>query len=249
MRLGNAVADLLFPPRCVACHRLGAWLCSECLANVELLRPPICAHCGIALLPDDRDVAPVSTPSRHVEKGRGALCARCQRAPFQLEGLRACAFHSGPLREAIHQFKYEGLRSLAGPLGKLMSQTWSEVAPASGFDVIVPVPLHRTRQRERGYNQAALLAREISPTLHCPVVEGELVRVKATAPQIDLSAEQRRHNVQDAFKCTNCNLAGKRVLLVDDVCTTGATLEAAAAALHQAGAASVWSFTLARARV
>jgi len=162
--------------------------------------------------------------------------------------LRACAFHSGPLRKAIHQLKYEGLRSLAAPLGQLMSQAWSNVAPGEGFDAIVPVPLHRARQRERGYNQAALLAREFSPSLHCPVVEDELIRVRATAPQIDLSAEQRRANVQHAFKCSKGSLAGKRVLLVDDVCTTGATLEAAAAALYQAGAVSVWSYTLARAR-
>ncbi len=248
MRLGNAVADLLFPPRCVACHRLGAWLCSGCLAGIQIMRPPVCAHCGIALPPGDRDVGPVSTHSRRAAQDFSALCARCQKAPFKLDGLRACAFHGGPLREAIHQFKYEGLRSLAEPLGQLMSQAWSEVAPVGDFEAVVPVPLHPARQRERGYNQAALLAREFSPSLRCPVVEGELVRVKATVPQIDLSAEQRRNNVQHAFQCTNGSLAGKRVLLVDDVCTTGATLEAAAAALYQAGAASVWSFTLARAR-
>jgi ComF family protein len=176
------------------------------------------------------------------------LCTHCQKAPFQMDGLRTCAFHSGPLRTAIHQFKYEGLRSLAAPLGQLMSRAWSDLDPVDGLDAIVPVPLHRSRQRERGYNQAALLARELGPSLHCPVVEDELVRVKATAPQIDLSAEQRRANVQGAFKCTKGSLAGKRVLLVDDVCTTGATLEAAAAALYQANVASVWSFTLARAR-
>jgi len=176
------------------------------------------------------------------------LCSQCQKAPFQMDGLRACAFHSGPLRTAIHQFKYEGLRSLAAPLGQLMSRAWSELVPVDGLDAIVPVPLHPARQRERGYNQASLLARELSRSLHCPVVEDELVRVKATTPQIDLSAEQRRANVQGAFRCTKGSLAGKRVLLVDDVCTTGATLEAAAAALYQAGVVSVWSFTLARAR-
>ena len=176
------------------------------------------------------------------------LCTQCQKAPFQMDGLRACAYHSGPLRTAIHQFKYEGLRSLAAPLGQLMGRAWSELAPVNGFDAIVPVPLHPARLRERGYNQATLLAREFSPSLGCPVVEDELVRTKATIPQIDLSAEQRRANVQHAFKCSKGSLAGQRALLVDDVCTTGATLEAAAAALYQAGAASVWSFTLARAR-
>jgi len=218
------------------------------MADIELMRPPVCVHCGIALSPDDQDVSSVSAQRKGAAKDATTLCAQCRKAPFQLDGLRACAFHSGTLRKAIHQFKYEGLRALAAPLGRLMSQAWSELAPSSDFDAIVPVPLHPARQRERGYNQAVLLARELSPSLHCPVVEHELVRVKATAPQIDLSAEQRRANVQHAFKCTRSGLAGKRVLLIDDVCTTGATLEAAAAALYQTGAVSVWSYTLARAR-
>ena len=255
MRLGNAIADLLFPPRCVACHRFGAWLCAGCLADIRRIRPPVCAHCGAALSPRGVESGGGARPgvgARRAEFEGAAgellpLCAQCQKAPFQLDGLRACAFHSGPLRKAIHQFKYEGLRSLAAPLGLLMSQAWPEVAPDDGFDAIVPVPLHRARQRERGYNQAALLAREFSPSVHCPVVEDELVRVRATAPQIDLSVEERRANVQHAFKCSRGSLAGKRVLLVDDVCTTGATVEAAAAALYQAGAASVWCYTLARA--
>jgi ComF family protein len=248
VKLGNVIADLLFPPRCVACHRSGAWLCAGCLADIQLMLPPLCAHCGVALSPDDRDITPIQVPSKGAAKDLSRLCTQCQKAPLQLDGLRACAFHTGPLRKAIHQFKYEGLRSLAAPLGQLMSQAWFALAPTGGFDAIVPVPLHPARQRERGYNQATLLVREFSPSLNCPVVEDELVRVKATIPQIDLSAEQRRVNMQHAFKCTKGSLAGKRVLLVDDVCTTGATLEAAAAALYQAGAASVWSFTLARAR-
>jgi ComF family protein len=249
MRLGSAVADLLFPPRCVACHRLGAWLCAGCMADIEIMRPPVCAHCGIALSPDTRGAGQVSAHNRQAATDPTMLCAQCRKAPFQLDGLRACAFHGGPLREAIHQFKYQGLRALVTPLGQVMSRTWSEVAPTGDFDAIVPVPLHPARQRERGYNQATLLARELSPSLGCPVVESDLVRVKATAPQIDLSAEQRWANMHHAFKCTKSGLAGKRVLLIDDVCTTGATLEAAAVALYQAGVVSVWSYTLARARL
>jgi ComF family protein len=202
------------------------------MADVEAIRPPVCSHCGWPLSPS----------------GQATLCALCQNSPFQLDGLRAYAFHSGPLRKAIHQLKYEGLRSLAAPLGLLMSQAWPDLAPNWAGDAIVPVPLHAARQRERGYNQAALLARELGRGLRCPVVEDVLVRVKATPPQVGLTAEQRRANVSDAFKCAMGSLAGKRVLLVDDVCTTGATLEAAAAALYQAGTSSVWSYTLARAR-
>jgi ComF family protein len=114
--------------------------------------------------------------------------------------------------------------------------------------MIVPVPLHPSRLRERGYNQAALLARELSAYVAGDVVEDCLIRTKATIPQVGLRAQERRANVRDAFRCVSDSLSGKRVLLVDDVFTTGATLESAGAALRGAGVFSVWAYTLARAR-
>jgi ComF family protein len=232
-----ALIDLLFPPYCVACRRLGAWLCPACLAKIESIHPPICQRCG---LPSGRDQA--ANPGM-------LICSHCQRAPLQLDGLLAYAYHSGPLREAIHQFKYEDLRSLAGPLGKLMHDGWTMLAPPNlEIDTIVPVPLHPARQRQRGYNQSVLLARELGVALARPVVEGVLIRTKATAPQVGLNALERRTNVQDAFQCVGSALSGKRVLLVDDVCTTGCTLESACLALRASGASSVWAYTLARAR-
>jgi len=115
-------------------------------------------------------------------------------------------------------------------------------------DVLVPVPLHTARLRERGYNQAALLAREMSRRVGLAVDEQTLVRQRATAPQVELDAAQRRENVRDAFHCSGNGLAGKRVLLIDDVCTTGATLEACAIALYDEGEArGVQALTLARA--
>jgi ComF family protein len=153
------------------------------------------------------------------------------------------------LRQAIHQFKYQDLRSLAIPLGKLMSQGWASLTPSDlSFDAIVPVPLHPTRQRQRGYNQASLLAIEVGAHLKLPVIQDVLVRTKATAPQVDLGVQERRANVQDAFRCTGNSLSGKRVMLLDDVCTTGSTLESACASLLEAGTLSVWAYTLARAR-
>jgi ComF family protein len=166
-----------------------------------------------------------------------------------LDGVRASAFHTDPLSKAIHQFKYEGLKVLAAPLGRLMAESWQEVGPAGQhFDAIVPVPLHRSRERERGYNQAALLARELAAHLGVPVVENAVDRSKATVPQVGLDAQARKANVKDAFRCAKAKLAGNHVLLVDDVFTTGATLEAAATALRQGGAVTVWAYTLARAK-
>jgi ComF family protein len=169
--------------------------------------------------------------------------------PRLLDRLLACAFYSDPLRTAVHQFKYEDLRCLSSLLGKLMTEGWSELAPSGPApDVIVPIPLHAKRQRQRGYNQAALLARELGSWLGRPVNEDTLIRTKATAPQVDLNVQQRQDNVRNAFACRNDDLSGKQVLLVDDVCTTGATLESAAVALHSTGARPIWAYTLARAK-
>jgi ComF family protein len=114
-------------------------------------------------------------------------------------------------------------------------------------DVIVPVPLHTRRLRERGYNQAALLARELGKGVGLPVLEDAVARVRYTSPQVDLNAEERKENVQGAFHCPTDRVAGKSVLLVDDVYTTGATLEACSLALKQRGVLTVWALTLARA--
>lgn len=116
------------------------------------------------------------------------------------------------------------------------------------MDIIVPVPLHTTRLRERGYNQAALLAREMARQVGLAVDERTLLRQRSTAPQVELDIEQRKENVHGAFRCSSDALAGRRVLLIDDVCTTGATLEACAVAVQEGGADCVWALTLARAR-
>jgi ComF family protein len=235
-KLQNALIDLLFPPHCVACHRYGDWLCANCLSGIQLIHPPVCHRCGL----------PADLP--HASNGSPYVCRPCQVNAPQLDGLRAYAFHGGPLRKAIHQFKYEDLRSLAGPLGRLMSEGWETLAPQDlAIDAIAAVPLHRARQRERGYNQAALLAREVGAHLQVPVIDDVLVRTKATTPQVGLGIEARRANVQDAFRCSGDGLSGKQVLLIDDVCTTGSTLQSACAALRQAGTLSVWAYTLARA--
>jgi ComF family protein len=241
-KIANTVVDLLFPPRCVNCHRPGAWLCTHCLDEIEVIEPPICYRCGKPL---EKGQASLSIASA----GSPPICSRCRGKESQLAGFFAYGLHAGPLREAIHELKYEDLRALASPLGKLMSEGWSRLRLQSkDIDVIVPVPLHASRLRQRGYNQAVLLARELGARIDRPVVEDVLVRVRATAPQVDLGARERKENVRDAFKAMDRSLEGKRVLLLDDVCTTGSTLEAACSALRQANASSVWGYTLARAR-
>ena len=219
--------DLVLPPRCVGCRQAGVCLCAECMSHIPRVEPPCCARCGDAVIANE-------------------LCARCQTFPLQIEGIRSVVYFEGVLRQAMHWLKYRGRTVLADPLGDLMATYWMQ--QAIPIDVVVPVPLHAARLRERGYNQAALLAREMARRAGLVVDEQVLIRHRATDSQVKLDASQRKENVHAAFRCSSNGLAGKRVLLIDDVCTTGATLEACAMALYDGGARSVQALTLARAR-
>jgi ComF family protein len=149
------------------------------------------------------------------------------------------------MRQAVHQFKYKNLRSLAAPLAELLASYLNNY-PLPG-EVLVPVPLHRKRLRERGYNQSSLLARELGKLLKLPVAAGCLARVKYILPQAQTkSLTERIRNTQDAFSCLNSQLQNTRVLLIDDVSTSGATLDACASVLKTAGALSVWGIALSR---
>ncbi|MGD8244644.1 MAG: ComF family protein [Anaerolineae bacterium] len=227
--LGTRILDLLFPPRCVGCKSFGAWLCEQCLDLIPRVAPPFCIHCG-----------------GPVEKTASRLCTRCRTAPLQIDRIRSAVYFEGTLREAVHKFKYDGVTALAEPLGGLLAEYWSQ--HPIPVDVLVPVPLHRSRVRERGFNQAALLAQQLSKRVHLALDGHTLVRQRATASQVELNTEERKENVRDAFRCTTGALVDSRVLLIDDVCTTGSTLEACAVALRDGGAKSVQALTLSRAR-
>ncbi len=149
------------------------------------------------------------------------------------------------MREAIHQFKYRRRTDLAATFGEMLNDYLS--VSALPFDTIVPVPLHRDRERARGYNQSLLLARELAARHPLDLWEDALIRVRATRPQVELDAVERRENVRDAFAAID-RAAGAQVLLIDDVCTTGATMEACGIALKRCGAKSVWGLALARPR-
>ena len=149
------------------------------------------------------------------------------------------------MRQAIHQLKYRNLRVLAVPLAELLSD-YLATNPVTG-EVLVPVPLHKRRLRERGYNQASLLAHQLGRLINLPVVDDSLIRLRSTPPQARTSTvEERRSNVVNAFACRDQRLWGKQVLLIDDVSTSGATLDACAAALKAGGATSVWGLVLAK---
>jgi ComF family protein len=161
-----------------------------------------------------------------------------------MDGIRAPFLFDGLIRDAIHEFKYRNLRALAPLLAGLMHSYLAE-NPIPG-DVLVPVPVHRKRLRERGYNQSVLLARGLGGLSGLPVVADCLSRQRYTPPQARSSGINERHtNVSDAFACRDGRLRGKQVILIDDVSTSGATLNACASVLKAAGAATVWGLVIA----
>lgn len=238
--LAQGLLDLLFPPRCVACGAHGAVFCAACLAQARAPAEPLCLRCGMPTLATPR----ADTPTR---------CAECiaGQGPLALTGLRLAAYHEGSVRKAVHALKYTGRRRAAQPLADLLAMAYHRYHDAGMVaDLILPVPLHRDRARERGYNQSALLARALAKRLRLPMRADLLIRARATQAQVGLSRQARRANVANAFALARPDaarlLAGKRILLVDDVATTGSTLDAAAQALLAAAPATIWGLTVTR---
>jgi ComF family protein len=223
-----------FAPACAVCrqpleHPTAGPVCPACWQAVLPITPPICDACGDPL-PTWRTLS--------VPLGR---CPRCRRTRRHVDRLRAIGAYDGALRGIVHALKYDGCRSLARPLASLMRHHGATLL--AGADAAVPVPLHPWRRRARGFNQAADLARHLGlPVCHA------VRRVRATAAQAGLPASQRHRNVRSAFAATRAaaTILDGTVVLVDDVATTGATLEACAGALKAAGIREVRALTAAR---
>lgn len=224
-KLKEQVLDLLFPPKCIDCGRDGEYICQTCRNSLSLIDHPVCEHCGI----------PVK---------QGDLCAVCRQYPSNIDGIRSVYVFDGVARHAVYELKYNNLKAVARPMARL----FREYLAANNLpcDVLVPVPLHSSRLRERGYNQSTLLCRELGKLSNMAVDDRSLVRLRQTASQTAFDRDGRRSNVEGAFGCIDGTLAGRNVLLIDDVCTTGATLKSCAAVLKEKGVLSVWGLTFAR---
>jgi ComF family protein len=222
--------DSIFPPRCAGCSRSGTVLCSSCIAQFRTVDPSHCQRCGRALLEGE------------------LLCTECHDRPVGLNRLISFSSFEEPMRSCIHALKYDGNLRLAEPLGALLGQTFGRYGLQA--DAIIPVPLHKDRQQQRGYNHAQLLAEVCSALVRVPFHEHMLVRHRATLPQVGLSARDRYLNIAGAFLCTPAYatgaLTGRSIVIIDDVSTTGATLKECAAPLFAAGAKEVRGLVLAR---
>lgn len=225
-RIGRVALDLLYPPRCVLCSQGGEFVCVACLATLPRADGARCDACWLAI-----------EPSRE--------CRRCAERPPVLSHLRSVWRYEGDVRRLVHAFKFSGHSCLAEPLAAEMLPLIEDMGLVAG--VLVPVPLSGRRQRQRGFNQAALLARALGKHLEEPAVETLARRRFAGAQARTVSAEERRRNVEGAFEIRLPGIVnGRHVLLIDDVATTGATLDACARVLLNAGAAAVSALTLAR---
>ena len=244
MLLPLHLIDILYPPRCHLCGRFlhpaegplqPEHLCADCRAALASVTHPLCTVCGIPFS--------ASTCQDH-------LCENCLRSNPWYDLVRAPYLYSGPLMEAVQRFKYKSETYLISTLGPLLSSFAQGWIPHPQGMLTIPVPLHRRRLRERGFNQSLLLARAVSSHLGAKLDFLTLVRRRYTAAQTGLSKEKRKKNVKDAFLVVNPErVKGEVILLIDDVFTTGHTLNECARTLKRAGARAVICLTLARVTV
>lgn len=227
------VLHVFFPINCVICHRVLPYddelhVCSTCYAKFPQMTKLFCQKCGKSL-PDG-----------------GAHCYDCLRSRRHYEYIRAAGVYDGTLRDIIHKFKYKNCDFLDTVLAKFMVERLANSFPWDRIDYIIPVPLHRKGYHVRGYNQAALLANKLSKYFNKPVLENVLLKIRRTKAQASLNKEERLRNLTDAYYVREKEVVRrKNILLVDDVCTTGTTIEECSKVLKNSGANKIWAMVVA----
>lgn len=219
--------DWLYPPRCCNCDRRGFVLCDECFTKVERLNGKLCYKCGYPIY------------------SRSHFCEDCRLETPLYTQMRSWTSHTGAAQKAIHELKYK--RNLA--MGKILAQPLTEIVKKSGWqiDLVVPIPLSRSRLRTRGYNQAALISRHLAASLNIQHSSNTVKRIRNTSTQIDMDVNKRFTNLLDAFYANPATLKKRNILVIDDVITTGATMQNCTKALLKAGAENIYCLSVARA--
>ncbi len=234
----RALLDTLFPPLCHVCRTFipgpaEVHLCASCRDAVSPIRPPLCPVCG--------------TPFA-AEGGIDHPCGPCLTDPRPFDGARSAVRFDGPVRDLIHRFKFGKKSHLARPLALLTARSLPDFPSTCPGDLVVPVPLHVKRLRQRGFNQSQLLGHVLAKEWRIPLSVHNLRRIRWTEPQIGLSATERERNVRNAFAVAHPHgIEDKSIILADDVFTTGSTVSECARILKRAGARQVWVITVARA--
>lgn len=236
----DCILNLIYPESCFICsvpvsRSRDCGICTNCWDKAVALKigRPRCPYCGLPFNSSDMDAE--------------NLCGTCLLNLPCYSGARSFGYYEAELSRLVQGLKFHGRRNLVGLLSPLMASTFYESWNREEFDLIIPVPLHSKRKQERGYNQSELLARALAAHIAISVDSRVLIRIRPTLPQIGLSDSQRLENVRKAFRCIHASkISKKRILLIDDVMTTGATVESAAQALVEAGCSRVSVLTAAR---
>ncbi|MDD5408758.1 MAG: ComF family protein [Candidatus Omnitrophica bacterium] len=234
----KGIKDLIYPNFCLACkNRICPAeeedvICAQCWQKLERNLPPFCASCGRRL------------DKLSIVKN---ICSSCLKSKFYFDRAFSPCAYTGTIKKLIHEFKYSGKDYLGEPLGRLMNEFIQDYRlPIEYLDFIIPVPLHKSRMREREFNQAQILSEKVSKEFDKKVLPDVLVRNRPTRTQTDLAFEERRKNVERSFTVRDPgSIKGANILLIDDVLTTGATSSEAAKALKDSGARIIFVMTLA----
>lgn len=217
--------DFVYPPNCTGCGKSGEIWCQTCQNSVHPIDGPLCRLCGY--------------PS-----ARNEVCSDCQKSPPPYSALRSWAEFEGPLREALHNLKYHSDLAMGNVFAPflihiILSCQWD-------FDFIIPMPISKQHYSSRGFNQSVIISRPIALALNKPMVNNAVERIKETKSQVNLDRDERFKNLQSAFLGNSAKLLNKKVLLVDDISTTGATMISCSQSLKDAGCSQVYCLTVAR---
>lgn len=233
-----SLLDWIYPPKCMACQTIlmpvhnsfEKYLCANCKSLFVPIADPFCLRCG--------------HPKKNSSVSTQSSCISCRGKEFYFENHRAAFAYEEVVREMVLNIKFRSKRQVAQGLGWLFAdvcKNWNIKG-----DYIVPIPLHPSKKRMRGFNQATLLAQPIGSVCGIPVANNMMLRIKKTPPQSGLSALAREQNLSNAFRCNNkkYNVAGKTIILIDDIFTSGATINACAKCLLESNAAKIYAVSL-----
>lgn len=231
MGVGSRILDLLFPGRCVYCDEIadqpGEGVCRECRNKIVYIKEPFCMKCG-----------------KQLKEEEGEYCTGCRRkAHSYIQGM--ALYDYGSMSDSIYRFKYKGRQEYAHFYGRELYERKGRWLAALQPDALVPVPIHSSRKRLRGYNQAELIARALSGRSGVPVNTKLIIRVKKTIPQKNLNETERQNNLKRAFKILQNDVKLSTIVIIDDICTTGSTVNAMTEVLKSAGVEKVYYMALA----
>ena len=222
------ILELLYPSTCIFCGRLcKEGICRICRENVEYIREPRCKKCG-----------------KPIDSQEEEFCYDCRRQTFHYEQGRSLWLHKDPVSSSIYALKYKNRRVYGEVYARELATRFERIIRFWQVDVIIPVPIHKKKRRKRGFNQAEIIAKEVGRLLNIPVNCTSVVREKDTTPQKELSSRSRRKNLKKAFRVTDERVKRKRVLLIDDIYTTGSTIDSIAEILRKAGCEKIYFLTI-----